>query len=275
MVSGMPTFPRRVFLVGSGFALGAWKLGGQAPSRQSLIDDLVAANRILYAKGIVDGFGHVSVRIGPARFLLARSIAPAQVTAADIVEYDLDGHSPGDTRAGYRERFIHSEIYRARADVVSVVHCHAPALIPFGITRVAMRPVFHNSSFVGEGIPVFEIRATAGESTDMLVDSPELGKALAHTLGQKPAALMRGHGAVVVGRSVEESVARSVYLEVNARVQAQALAMGGPVNYLTEGEVKQRSGPNEYTRAWELWKQEVRELTAPTGASRSAPRTLP
>jgi HCOMODA/2-hydroxy-3-carboxy-muconic semialdehyde decarboxylase len=251
----MQTLNRREFLAAGGVVWSAFRLAGQTPP--AAISDLVAANHILYAKGIVDGFGHVSVRTGPARFLLSRSLAPAQVTSADIVEYDLEGASPSDSRPGYLERFIHSEIYRARQNVMAVVHCHAPALIPFGITRVALRPVFHNSSFVGEGIPVFEIRETAGTATDLLVSSPELGRALARVLGDKPAVLMRGHGAAIVGRSLEEAVARSVYLEVNARIQAEAMALDRPLTYLSDGEVKKRSGANEYTRAWELWKSEV------------------
>jgi len=229
----------------------------RSQNRAALIEDVVAANHILYNQGIVDAFGHVSVRLSANRFLLSRSIAPAQVTAADIMEWDLDANpATADKRAGYRERFIHSEILRARPEIMSVVHCHAASLIPFGITGVPMRPVYHNSSFIGEGVPVFEIRATAGE-TDMLVGTPELGRALARTLGNKPAALMRGHGAVIVGRSLEESVARSVYLEVNARVQAQAMAMGERITYLSDEEVKLRSGANEYSRAWELWKSQV------------------
>jgi len=229
----------------------------RSQNRAALIEDVVAANHILYNQGIVDAFGHVSVRLSANRFLLSRSIAPAQVTAADIMEWDLDANpATADKRAGYRERFIHSEIFRARPEIMSVVHCHAASLIPFGITGVPMRPVYHNSSFIGEGVPVFEIRATAGE-TDMLVGTPELGRALARTLGNKPAALMRGHGAVIVGRSLEESVARSVYLEVNARVQAQAMAMGERITYLSDEEVKLRSGANEYSRAWELWKSQV------------------
>ncbi len=230
-----------------------------------MIQDIVDANHILYAQGIVDGFGHVSARISPGadRFLLSRSTAPAQVTPSDIVEYDLDANPVNSTATGYRERFIHSEVYRARPDVMSVVHCHAPALIPYGITGIPLRPVFHNSSFVGEGVPVFEIRDAASGDTDMLVSSPKLGRALAKVLGEKPAVLMRGHGAVIVGTSVEEAVARSIYLEVNARVQAEAMAMGSDITYLNDGEVAQRSGPGNYTRAWELWKQEVTGKASP------------
>jgi HCOMODA/2-hydroxy-3-carboxy-muconic semialdehyde decarboxylase len=254
----MQPFPRREFLFACSAVLASRKLFAQA-SRQSLIEDLVDANHILFAQGIVDAFGHISVRTAPSasRYLLSRSIAPAQVTAADIVEFDLDSKpAAGDTRTAYLERFIHGEIYRARADVMSVVHCHTTSLIPFGITNVPLRPVYHNSSFVGQGIPVFEIREGAGD-TDMLVSNPELGKALAKALADKPAVLMRGHGAAVVGKSIMEAVARSVYLEVNARVQAQAMAMGREVNYLSPGEVKKRGATDEYGRAWDLWKRQA------------------
>jgi len=248
---------RRRFVLAAGASMALPALV-RSQNRTALIEDVIAANHILYSQGIVDAFGHVSVRLSANRFLLSRSIAPAQVTPADIMEWDLDANpATADKRAGYRERFIHSEIFRARPEVMSVVHCHAASLIPFGITGVPLRPVYHNSSFIGEGVPVFEIRATAGE-TDMLVGTPELGRALARTLGNKPAALMRGHGAVIVGRSLEESVARSVYLEVNARVQAQAMAMGERITYLSDEEVKLRSGANEYSRAWELWKSQVK-----------------
>jgi ribulose-5-phosphate 4-epimerase/fuculose-1-phosphate aldolase len=255
----MHALPRRGFLFAGAAAL-VTRLTGQQASRESLVDDVVTANRILAAQEIVDAFGHVSVRIAPGagRYLISRSVAPAQVTAADIMELDLDSKPVGgDKRTSYRERFIHGEIYRVRPDVMSIVHCHAPALIPFGITKVPLRPVYHNSSFVGEGVPVFEIREAGGD-TDMLVSTPELGRALAKALGNKPAVLMRGHGAVIVGKSIIEAVARSVYLEVNARVQAQAMAMGQRATYLDEGEVKKRSeDPDPYGRAWDLWKHQA------------------
>ena len=176
------------------------------PADPALIEDLVAANRILADQGVVDGYGHVSARhnLDPKRYLLARSMAPELVTAEDIVEFDLDSN-PVDPRGRkfYLERFIHGEIYKARPEVKSVVHHHSPAVIPFGVTNVPLRPIYHMAAFVGLGVPVFEIRE-AGGMTDMLVSTPELGRALARTLGDKPAALMRGHGAVVVGASIPE-----------------------------------------------------------------------
>ena len=233
-----------------------------APPRPEapLIDDLVAANRILAQEQILDGYGHVSAR-NPRRtdrFLLARSVAPELVTTADIMEYDLDG-APLDARGrtSYRERFIHSEIYRVRADVNAIVHCHTESLIPFGVSRVPLRPVYHQSAFVAEGIPVFEIRDAAG-MTNMLIGDGALGRALAQTLANKPAALMRGHGAVVVGDTIPTTVGRSVYLEMNARLQAQAMALGGPLTFLDAEEARlYYATPDPYGRAWELWKRKA------------------
>jgi HCOMODA/2-hydroxy-3-carboxy-muconic semialdehyde decarboxylase len=268
MLSGMANFRRRELLLGgTAFAAARTLLGENARvlapgyrERQAMIDDLVTANHILFAQGIFDAFGHVSVRptTGGATYFMARSIAPAQVTADDIIEYDLNGNpvDKREVRSAYLERFIHNEIYRARPQVRSIVHCHAASLIPFGITGVPLRPVFHNSSFVGEGIPIFEIREGAGD-TDMLVGNAALGRALAGVLGDKPAALMRGHGAVIVANTLIDAVARSVYLEENARIQAQAMAMGQNVNYLSPGEVQKRGSANEFSRAWELWKAQV------------------
>ena len=256
----MHAYARREFLLGGAALLIGRRLAAQTPSLEALIEDVVTANHILAEQQIVDAFGHVSIRTAPraARYLISRSVAPAQVTAADIMELDLDGKpvTAGEKRTSYRERFIHGEIYRVRPDVMSIVHCHAPSLIPFGITKLPLRPVYHNSSFIGEGVPVFEIREGAGD-TDMLISTPALGRALAKTLANKPAVLMRGHGAVIVGKSVIETVARSVYLEVNARVQAQAMAMGARATYLDEGEVKKRAeDPDPYGRAWDLWKRQ-------------------
>jgi ribulose-5-phosphate 4-epimerase/fuculose-1-phosphate aldolase len=229
------------------------------PPDPGLIEDLVAANRILADQGVVDGYGHVSARhnLDPSRYLLARSVAPELVTAEDILEFDLDSN-PVDPRGRklYLERFIHGEIYKARPEVKSVVHHHSPAVIPFGVTNVALRPIYHMAAFVGLGVPVFEIRE-AGGMTDMLVSTPELGRALARTLGDKPAALMRGHGAVVVGDSVPVAVARSVYLQMDARLQAQAIALGGEITYLDPEEVRKLGPLGGYDRAWQLWKRKA------------------
>lgn len=223
-------------------------------TRQPLIDDLVTANRILANENVVDGYGHVSVR-NPAnanRYFLARAGAPALVTAADIVEYDLDSNPASGTGAGYMERFIHGEIYKARPDVQAVVHCHCLDVIPFAAANVPLKPMYHMGYFIGEGVPVFDIRAAAG-ITDMLVSTPALGKALARTLGAKPAALMRGHGAVVVADSLHVVVAKAYYLNVNARLQLQAMQLHGDgVASLNAEEAKK--AVQTYERSWESWK---------------------
>ncbi len=259
----MSRIRRRDLIVAGAGAVAVPKLlraqAAEAVSRQTLIDDLVVANHILAAHNIVDGFGHVSVRAGSGveRYLISRSLAPASVTSRDIVELDLDNKPiMADSRTLYKERFIHSEIYRARPDVMSVVHFHALSVIPFGITKTPMRPVYHMSAFVGEGVPLFEIREVNSD-TDLLISSPELGKALAKTLGDKPAALMRGHGAVVVGSSLMDAVSRSIYLDLNARAQAEAMTMNSDVTYLSPAEVKNRRGTSDTERDWNLWKQQV------------------
>lgn len=225
-----------------------------------LIDRLVLANRILYAQGVVDGFGHVSVRHdrSPEHFLLARNMAPALVRREDILVFDLGG-DPLDARGRrmYLERFIHAEIYRARADVRSIVHSHSPSVIPFGVTGRTLRPVFHMSGFLGEGAASFEIRDVAGD-TDMLISNAALGAALARTLGERSTVLMRGHGSTVVGSSLEQAVYRAVYAEVNARLQLQAMTLG-TVMYLNAQEAAKSAAANDtqLARAWDLWARSV------------------
>jgi ribulose-5-phosphate 4-epimerase/fuculose-1-phosphate aldolase len=223
--------------------------------------DLVVANRILFDQAVLDGFGHVSVRSpdNPQRFLLARSMAAGLVTAEDVLEFDMEG-APVDPRgrAVFLERFIHSEIYRARPEVQSVVHSHSPNLVPFGITPVALQPLYHMTGFLGDGVPVFEIRKVAGEETNLLITDGRLGKALAETLGQRPAALMRGHGSVAVGGSLKQVVYRAIYMELNARLQSEAMRLG-PVTYLTPGEAREGAAVNDrmLERPWELWKRQA------------------
>jgi HCOMODA/2-hydroxy-3-carboxy-muconic semialdehyde decarboxylase len=232
------------------------------PADPALIDDLVAANRVLVDQGVLDGYGHVSVRhpADPQRYLMARSIAPELVTAADIMEYDLDS-TPIDARGRsvYLERFIHGEIYRARADVKAVVHDHSPSVIPFGVSTAPLRPLYHMSAFLAGGVPVFEIRSASSQPTDMLVRNAGLGKALAQTIGARPVVLMRGHGAVVVGPSLPVVVFRAIYTEMNARLQSQAMALGGPVNYLSDEEASraEASIAGTISRPWELWRRKA------------------
>lgn len=231
-------------------------------SRKGLIDDLVSANHILFKEGVVDGFGHVSVRDerDPERFLLSRSIAPATVTARDVMEFGMDGEPLNARgRRPYLERFIHSEIYRLRPDVVAVVHSHSPALIPFGITGTSLRPVFHMSGFLGSATPIFEIREAGGPATDMLIRDRELGAALARKLGTAPFALMRGHGSVAVGATLKQVVFRSIYAEVNARLQSEALRLG-TITYLNDAEAANAARTNDSVidRPWGLWKARVK-----------------
>ena len=215
-------------------------------------------------EGVLDGFGHVSVRHdkNPNRYLISRSLAPALATAADIVECDLDSKPVNaNAPALFSEVFIHGEIYKLRPDVKAIVHNHSPAVIPFGNTGVPLRPMYHMSSFVGLGIPVFDIRREMKEETNILVRTAERGQALAKVLGNHPAALMRGHGSVVVADSVERVVFRSVYLQLNATLQMQAMAQSPSVNYLSEEEVKRVEHDlwdnRNYLRAWEMWKQQA------------------
>lgn len=226
------------------------------------IGDLVSANHILYQEGVVDGFGHVSVRHGkdPERFLLARSLAPASVRARDIMEFGLDGEPVAARgRKPYLERYIHSEIYRARPDVVAIVHSHSPSLIPFGITGTSLKPVYHMSGFLGAGTPVFEIRDAAGPATDMLVRDRNLGAALARSLGRASFALMRGHGSVAVAGTLKQVVYRAIYAEINARLQAEAMRLGD-VTYLNDAEAAGATRANDQVidRPWELWKRKAR-----------------
>jgi len=239
--------------------LGQTTSARKTPAARTLIQELVIANHILANEGVVDAYGHVSVRDdrNPQHYLLARHMAAGLVTAADIVEYDLDSKPlNGDASGGYTERFIHGEIYKARPDVMAIVHCHAPDLIPFGASTVPLLPVSHMAGFLGEGVPVFEIRNPGG-MTDMLIRNPELGHALAQTLGNKPAALMRGHGAAVVALSLHIVVGRAYYMNLNARLQAQAIALGGKVTYLDPEEAKKASAQDGFERAWEYWKHKV------------------
>jgi HCOMODA/2-hydroxy-3-carboxy-muconic semialdehyde decarboxylase len=228
------------------------------------LEDLVAAYRILAAHGVIDAYGHVSLRSprNPQRYYLARSLAPELVTEADLIEYDLDSRPLDDNgRESVRERFIHGEIFKTRPEVTAVVHNHSPSVIPFSVTGAAMKPIFHMAAFVGGGVPNFEIRDVK-RGTDLLVKTPELGAALAKTLGGHPASLMRGHGAVVVGENLPRAVGRSVYLELSAKLQMQALTLAGPggkITYLDEAEVTASDPVQNYARAWPMWRAKALE----------------
>ena len=226
------------------------------------LEDLVAANRILASFGVIDAYGHVSLRSphDPKRYFLAHAIAPERVQLEDLLEYDLDSRPLEDRgRESVRERFIHGEIYKTRPEVMAVVHNHSPSVVPFSVTEVPMRPIYHMASFVGEGLPNFEIRDFQ-KGSDLLVKTPSLGSALAKVLGAKPAALMRGHGAVVVGENLPRAVGRSVYLELSARLQTQAMALAGPggrITYLDDAEVLASNPVQDYKRAWPMWREKA------------------
>ena len=230
-----------------------------ADDKTAVIARLVVANRILAKHGIVDGFGHVSVRaVQPGTFYLSRSLAPASVTADDILRFDLDGNTlEGDTRTPYLERFIHGEIYRVRPEIMSVVHNHSPSVIPFGATRTPLRPLYHMSAFIGPQSKLFEIRDKGG-NTDMLVRNQPLGVALAEALGDASVVLMRGHGCTVVGESLEQAVYRAIYTEMNAKLQKEALALGEPVFLNDEEAAKARATMDAtMSRAWNQWRSEL------------------
>ena len=228
-----------------------------------LITDLAAASRILAAQGVVDGFGHVSVRhpSSPGRYLMARSIAPARVTPDDIVEYDLESN-PVDAkgRASFLERFIHGEIYKARPDIMSVMHSHSPSVVPFGLVGVPMQAMFHSAAFIAAGVPVFDISRKFG-ATDMLVSDGAKGVALAEVMGRKDIVLMRAHGSVACGPTLQTAVFRAVYTEVNARIQHWTLALAGaePPAALDEDEGRLADVINQTAgmRAWDLWRSQV------------------
>jgi len=224
-----------------------------------LIEDLVDANHILFDQNVVDGFGHVSARHPerPDRFFLSRSMAPALVRAGDVLEFDSDGAAvQPDGRRVYLERFIHSEVYRARPDVAAIVHGHSASVIPFGVVRgVRLGAVCHMCGFLGAGAPVFEIRDFAGDGSDLLIRDRALGAALAGSLQGAAAVLMRGHGVTVVGSTLRQAVFRAVYTEVGARLQAEASRLG-PVTFLTPAEAAAAARTNDaqIDRAWELWR---------------------
>jgi ribulose-5-phosphate 4-epimerase/fuculose-1-phosphate aldolase len=225
-----------------------------------LLEDVVAANRILALHGVLDAYGHVSARSDrdPERFVLSRSLAPSLVTAEDLQEYGFDSEPIGDTRKPYLERFLHGEIYRTRPEVMAVVHSHSPSVIPFGISKSSLKPVYHMASFLWSGVPVFDIRRVR-EDNDLLIRDAALGKALAKSLGPCTCVLMRGHGMTVVGESVAEAVFRSIYTETNAKLQTQAAALEGPLAFLSDEEGRRATATNRATieRPWELWKKEA------------------
>ncbi|MSO81909.1 MAG: class II aldolase/adducin family protein [Acidobacteria bacterium] len=232
------------------------------PVDPALIEDLVAANRILATEGVLDAYGHVSLRHprNPNRYLLSRSLAPILVAASDIMEYDLDS-APVDPkgRLSVQERFIHGEIFKARPDVNAVIHSHSPSVVPFSVVQVPLRPVFHMASFLHVGVPVWDVRGVKDpEVAQLLVRNGVLAKSLALALGSKPVALLRGHGNVVVASTVQTAVGNAIYTEMNARLQTSAISLGGPINYISSEEGAARDkNPGDPGRGWDLWKKKA------------------
>jgi HCOMODA/2-hydroxy-3-carboxy-muconic semialdehyde decarboxylase len=227
-----------------------------------LIEELVTANRVLANQGIVDSFGHVSVRHpdNPQRFLLSRARAPERVERADIMEFTLEG-DPVDAkgRKPYLERFIHGAAYEARPDVMAVIHNHSPSTIPFGITGRKMRPVMHMCATIGYEVPIWDQFTKFGD-TNLLVESMAAGRDLAKKLGKGRTALMRGHGALVVGHELRATVYTAIYLELNAKLQMQAEGITKKVRFLTKGEQKKvadTTSVSNINRAWENWCRKV------------------
>jgi ribulose-5-phosphate 4-epimerase/fuculose-1-phosphate aldolase len=223
------------------------------------IAELVIANRVVAHLKLVDSFGHITVRNpgNSQRFFMSRSRAPGLVTKDDILEFDLDCN-PVDARGlrPYAERFIHGCLYRARPDVMAVCHNHAHELLPMAVTKTVMRPALHSAAIIGREVPVWDIRDQFGD-TNMLVTSNEMGNSLAIAVGTGKAALMRGHGSVIAGKSLQDAVFTTFYLRLNAEVLVKAMSMGGEITYLSPGETD-RSGEmhgQAFTqgRAWEEW----------------------
>jgi ribulose-5-phosphate 4-epimerase/fuculose-1-phosphate aldolase len=225
------------------------------------LQDLAAASRILADQGVFDAAGHVSMRhpANPEHFLMSRSLAPALVTADDIMEFTLDCE-PCDARrrTAFIERYLHGEIYRARPDVMGVAHGHSPAVVPFGLVSTPMRATYHNAAFLASGVPVFDIRDSFG-ATDIVINSSARGAALARALADKAVVLLRAHGFVAVGPSLQAAVFRAIFTEVSARVQLHAEALGGPLAALDDEEGRKADAINLATvaRSWEYWKRRV------------------
>jgi HCOMODA/2-hydroxy-3-carboxy-muconic semialdehyde decarboxylase len=227
------------------------------PNLDVMLEELVTANRILAREGVVDSFGHVTMRHPDHadRFIMSRARAPECIEASDFITFALDG-TPLDAgdRKPYLERFIHGAVYEARPDVMSVVHNHSPSVIPFGVTGCKLRPLLHVCAAMGHNVGIWDSQDKFGD-TDLLVSDMAMGRDLAKFLGPGRTALMRGHGAVVAAETLRRAVFTAIYVEVGARLQMQAMAMG-EVKYLTDGEIDTilaRSGPYSFNRAWENW----------------------
>ena len=223
-----------------------------------LIEELALANRILAHEGVLDAFGHVSVRhpTDPGRYLLSRSRSPLLIEPDDILEFTLDSQPVRPPKMHlYAERVIHGCIYQARSDVMAVCHHHAPAVMPFAVAGKPIVPVFHLGGTMGEEAPFWDQHDEFGD-TNLLVVKQEEGHSLARALAKHSAVMMNRHGATVVGGGLKEMVSRSIFMCQNAEYQLRALALGTP-QPLYPGEVKLAGAlsllPNVVTRTWEYW----------------------
>jgi ribulose-5-phosphate 4-epimerase/fuculose-1-phosphate aldolase len=244
-------------------------LFGQAPPSSAgpvdpaIIEDLVAANRILAKEGVLDAFGHVSIRHpkSPDRYLQSRSRAPALIGADDIMEFDLDSNAIDlRGRSPFGERFIHGQIYKARPDVNAIIHSHSPSVIPFSVSKTPLRPIAHTATFLYGGVPIFDIKKEDLGKLGLLVSDNKLGAALAAKLSDRPVMLMRGHGNVVVGPNVARAVLRAIYTELNAKQLAVAISLGGSIKYISAEEAAvELPIALGLERAWEIMKRGVLE----------------
>jgi HCOMODA/2-hydroxy-3-carboxy-muconic semialdehyde decarboxylase len=257
---------RRVLICCFLILAAATLVSAQAPSiatkgpDPAQVAELVLANHILAEMGVLDGYGHVSVRDAhnPNRYLLARAIPAATVTAADIYVYDLDSKPiKGNASDSFWERFIHGEVYKARPDVMAVIHSHAPEVIPFTVTSVPLRPMIHMAGFLPQQVKVFDNRPLFGQ-TDLLIRSPEIGQALAAAMGSDPIILLRGHGVVLAGNSLHVAVGRAYYAALDARTEQQALLLTGgdkdKITFLAPEEAEKAATQDGFERTWTLWK---------------------
>ena len=233
----------------------------QSPARKKIFEELVTATKILLNEGILDTFGHISARdpADPNYFFLAQKLAPSLITVDDIQRFNLDGETI-DNRPSYLERYIHSEIYKARPDVHFVLHSHSPAVLPYCFVGQPLRPVTHMGAFMGETVPVYEIRDKQGDHTDLFGGSPSVCADIAESLGQQTVVLMARHGVVNVGSSVRQVVFRAFYLEQEAAALTAGLRIG-PIKYLSPGEVKSAGNlvGAQIDRGWDHWSERLRQ----------------
>ena len=251
--------------------LGAGSVWGQAnptsagPVDPLLLEDLALSYRILTDRGIMDGLGHSSIRhpANPNHYLISRNQATGLVTPADIIELDLDSRPVNPNARTYQEVAIHAEIYKARPDVMAVIHHHAPGSLSFGMGKIPMQPMNQSSRWMLDGVPLFDYRnikieGDRGWEETNLIHTAARGQLVARTLGASPALLLVNHGAVVVGSSIYEAVGRSIYMEINAEVQTNAILRGGEVTYYdAAGELRATGSRSDFARQWDLWKHDA------------------